>query len=65
MSLFPWYTSDLVPPAEEDDPLIERGNIVHQAPSATLATDAAVLEKYLGVTQSERVTPGRRGKPTP
>ena len=45
--------------------IIERGNIVHQAPSATLATDAAVLEKYLGVTQSERVTPGRRGKPTP
>ena len=33
----------------------------HRAPgadSATLATDRAVLEKYLGVTQSERVTPG-------
>jgi branched-chain amino acid transport system ATP-binding protein len=45
--------------------IIERGNIVHQAPSAALATDAAVLEKYLGVTQSERVTPGRRGKPAP
>src|SRR5215212_8180885 len=43
--------------------IIERGSIVHQAPSATLATDHAVLEKYLGVTQSERVTPGRRGKP--
>jgi len=42
--------------------IIERGNIVHQAASATLATDAAVLEQYLGVTQSERVTPGRRGK---
>src|ERR1700754_1425821 len=42
--------------------IIERGNIVHQAESAMLATDAAVLEKYLGVTQSERVTPGRRGK---
>ncbi|MBV8840403.1 MAG: ATP-binding cassette domain-containing protein, partial [Alphaproteobacteria bacterium] len=40
--------------------IIERGNIVHQAASATLATDAAVLEQYLGVTQSERVTPGRR-----
>src|SRR5438094_7559188 len=42
--------------------IIERGNIVHQADSAALATDATVLEKYLGVTQSERVTPGRRGK---
>jgi branched-chain amino acid transport system ATP-binding protein len=40
--------------------VIERGGIVHQADSATLAKDAAVLEKYLGVTQSERVTPGRR-----
>ena len=40
--------------------IIERGNIVHQAASNTLATDAAVLEKYLGVTQSERAT--RRGK---
>ena len=28
----------------------------------TAWTDHAVLEKYLGVTQSERVTPGRRGK---
>src|SRR5438132_963289 len=40
--------------------VIERGAIVHQADSATLATDAAVLEKYLGVTQSEKAT--RRGK---
>jgi branched-chain amino acid transport system ATP-binding protein len=35
--------------------IIERGSIVHQAASSTLATDAPVLEKYLGVTQSERV----------
>ena len=28
--------------------------------SAALAADAAVLEKYLGVTQSERVAPGKR-----
>jgi len=34
--------------------IIERGGIVHEAASATLAADAAVLEKYLGVTQSER-----------
>ena len=34
----------------------ERGGIVHQADSAALATDHAVLEKYLGVTQSERTT---------
>jgi branched-chain amino acid transport system ATP-binding protein len=40
--------------------IIERGGIVHQADSAVLAKDAAVLEKYLGVTQSERVVPGRR-----
>ena len=40
--------------------VIERGAIVHRADSATLASDAAVLEKYLGVTQSERVVPGRR-----
>ena len=40
--------------------IIERGGIVHQADSASLAKDAAVLEKYLGVTQSERVVPGRR-----
>src|SRR3954468_22283266 len=38
--------------------VIERGAIVHQADSATLATDAAVLEKYLGVTHSAT----RRGK---
>ncbi len=30
--------------------ILERGAIVHAAPSATLATDAAVLERYLGVT---------------
>ncbi len=43
--------------------VIERGAIVHESDSATLAADHAVLEKYLGVTHSERVTPGRRGKP--
>jgi branched-chain amino acid transport system ATP-binding protein len=42
--------------------IIERGGIVHQADSAALAKDHAVLERYLGVTQSERVVPGRRGK---
>ena len=30
--------------------VLERGAIVHAGPSATLATDAAVLERYLGVT---------------
>ena len=40
--------------------IIERGGIVHEAASAALAADAAVLEKYLGVTHSERVTPGKR-----
>ena len=40
--------------------VIERGAIVHQADSAALATDTAGLEKYLGVTHSERAT--RRGK---
>ena len=30
-----------------------------EADSATLATDRAVLEKYLGVTHSERVTPAK------
>src|SRR3954467_2754244 len=40
--------------------LIERGGIVHEAASAALATDTAVLEKYLGVTQSERITPRGR-----
>ena len=34
--------------------IIERGGIVHEAESAALAADATVLEKYLGVTQSER-----------
>jgi branched-chain amino acid transport system ATP-binding protein len=40
--------------------IIERGGIVHEARSAALAADAAVLEKYLGVTHSERVAPGKR-----
>jgi len=30
--------------------ILERGAIVHAAPSPALATDAAVLERYLGVT---------------
>jgi branched-chain amino acid transport system ATP-binding protein len=34
--------------------VIERGAIVHQADSAALAADAGVLEKYLGVTHSDR-----------
>src|SRR3954469_18782232 len=41
--------------------VIERGAIVHQADSATLAADATVLEKYLGVTHSDKAM--RRGKP--
>src|SRR5258708_3988234 len=40
--------------------VIERGAIVHQADSATLAADAAVLEKYLGVTHSDKATRARR-----
>src|SRR3954470_7965368 len=40
--------------------IIERGGIVHEAPSAAGAADKAVLEKYLGVVQSERIIP--RGK---
>ena len=40
--------------------VIERGAIVHQADSATLATDATVLEKYLGVAHSDKAA--RRGK---
>jgi len=39
--------------------VIERGGIVHEAESATLAADKAVLEKYLGVADSDRL---RRGK---
>ena len=35
--------------------VIERGAIVHQAASATLAQDTAILEKYLGVTHGEKV----------
>jgi len=30
--------------------ILERGAIMHAASSANLATDAAVLERYLGVT---------------
>ena len=40
--------------------VIERGAIVHQADSAALAADTAVLEKYLGVTHSDKAA--RRGK---
>src|SRR3954454_24084221 len=40
--------------------VIERGAIVHQAESAALAADTAVLEKYLGVTHSDRATRARR-----
>src|SRR5436309_14781252 len=39
--------------------IIERGGIVHQAESATLAADRATLERYLGVADSDRL---RRGK---
>jgi len=39
--------------------VIERGAIVHEAPSAAVAADKAVLEKYLGVADSDRL---RRGK---
>jgi branched-chain amino acid transport system ATP-binding protein len=39
--------------------VIERGAIVHEAASATVAADKAVLEKYLGVADSDRL---RRGK---
>src|SRR5436853_1211926 len=39
--------------------IIERGGIVHQADSATLAGDRAILERYLGVADSDRL---RRGK---
>src|SRR5207237_10743578 len=39
--------------------VIERGGIVQEAESAALAADKAVLEKYLGVADSERL---RRGK---
>src|SRR6201993_3900181 len=39
--------------------IIERGAIVHQAESATLAADRGTLEKYLGVADSDRL---RRGK---
>jgi branched-chain amino acid transport system ATP-binding protein len=39
--------------------IIERGTIVHEAESATLAANPAILEKYLGVADSDRL---RRGK---
>ena len=39
--------------------VIERGAIVHEAASSTVAADKAVLEKYLGVADSDRL---RRGK---
>src|ERR1041384_6625443 len=40
--------------------IIERGGIVHEAESATLAVDKAVLEKYLGVADSDRLRRGKR-----
>ena len=39
--------------------VIERGGIVHEAESATLASDKTVLEKYLGVADSDRLRRGR------
>src|SRR2546421_686111 len=42
--------------------IIERGGIVHQADSATLAGDRAILERYLGVADSDRL---KRGKSRP
>ena len=39
--------------------IIERGGIVHQADSAVFAADRAILEKYLGVADSDRL---KRGK---
>ena len=39
--------------------VIERGTIVHEAASSDVAADKAVLEKYLGVADSDRL---RRGK---
>ena len=40
--------------------IIERGGIVHQADSATLAADRPILEKYLGVADSDRLKRARR-----
>ena len=40
--------------------VIERGGIVHEAESAVVAADKAVLEKYLGVADSDRLRRGRR-----
>jgi len=39
--------------------VLERGLVVHQAESATLAADRATLEKYLGVSDSGRLKRGR------
>jgi branched-chain amino acid transport system ATP-binding protein len=39
--------------------IIERGGIVHQADSSVLTADRAILEKYLGVADSDRL---KRGK---
>ncbi len=39
--------------------IIERGGIVHQADSAVLAADRPILEKYLGVADSDRLKRGR------
>src|ERR1051325_1307820 len=39
--------------------VIERGGIVHEAPSAAVAADKAVLEKYLGVADSDRLRQGK------
>jgi len=40
--------------------VIERGGIVHEAESAVVAADKAVLAKYLGVADSDRLRRGRR-----
>jgi branched-chain amino acid transport system ATP-binding protein len=37
--------------------LLERGAIVHAAPSATLKADVATLERYLGITDRRPVRP--------
>jgi branched-chain amino acid transport system ATP-binding protein len=39
--------------------IIERGGIVHEAESAALAANHAVLEKYLGVAHSDRAVKRR------
>ena len=45
--------------------VIERGAIVHEAASAALAADKAVLEKYLGVADSDRLKRGRARHSSP